>query len=172
MDSNSLKPICAGLLSCLLITACGDGTVPTPETSSAASGIPDAGRRLTLVPEQAWARDECGSRTLPFMRVERTEVVPAKVRRGSSFIYRFPYVACVNPRPGYLLGRFRTTVFFGKKKVSTRTDETYPIETGGWSIDTEIFVPKEATPGEYMIEGSFTTKALTVQDRLNFIIEP
>jgi hypothetical protein len=170
MDTNALKHACTGLV-CLL-TACGGPSAPQPEVSSPKPEIPQPGRKLTLIPERAWAIENCGARPLPFMRVDRTEIVPGTVKQGAGFIYRFPYVACVPAQPGYLLGRFRTTVFFDGKEISTRADETYPIETGGWSIDTEILVPKEAPPGLYLIEGNLTGKGVMVQDRLSFTVEP
>lgn len=105
------------------------------------------------------------------MRIDQTETVPTTVKPGSSFVYRFLYRACVPMQPGYLLGRFRTTVYRGDVEVSVRSDDTYPIETGGWLINTEISVPKEAPPGSYSIEGDLGGKGARVRDRLNFTVE-
>ena len=171
MDTTALKHACTGL-ACLILAACADSSAPPPEVSSPKPEMPQPGRKLTLMPERAWAIEDCGSRPLPFIRLDGTEIVPATVKPGASFIYRFPYVACVPAQPGYLLGRFRTTVFLGGKEISTRSDETYPIETGGWSIDTEILVPRAAPPGLYSIEGSLSGKGIRVQDRLSFTVVP
>jgi hypothetical protein len=171
MDTTTIRNAFSGL-GCLLLAACADPSAQPPQVDSQQSQVLEPGRKLTAIPERAWAIENCASRPLPFVRLDRTEIVPATVKPGASVIYRFPFSACVPPQPGYLLGRFRTTVSLGGKEINTRSDETYPIETGGWSIDTEILVPREAQPGLYNIEAELAVKGVRVQDRLSFTVEP
>lgn len=170
MDTTALKHACIRL-ACLFLAACTQPSGPPPDVNSSPPETLQPGRKLTRTPEQAWASENCGARPLPFGRLERTEIVPARVKAGGALIYRFAYVACVPPQPGYVLGRFRTTVVQGSKEINTRSDDTYPLETGGWSIDTEILVPKEAPPGIYTMDGSLSVKGVKLQDLLNFTVE-
>lgn len=171
MDSNPVKrPLVFAV--CFLVAACAEVTEapelpapPMPET-------PAPGRKLTTTPEAAWQSANCGSRPLPYLRADHSEVIPQAVKRGESIIHRFGYIACVPAQPGYILGQFRTTVIFNGKELSTRIDKTYPIDTGGWIINTDIAVPPQAGPGLYLIEASLVAKDATVQDRINFIVQP
>ena len=148
MDTKTIRFAYAGL-TCVLLAACGGSSARPPDITSPPPQTLQPGRKLTLTPESAWAN---------------------VVKHGESFIYRFPFVACVPAQPGYLLGRFRTTVSLDGKEVSTRYDGTYPVETGGWSIDTEIVVPKDAKPSVYVMEGHLAVRDATVQDRLHFSV--
>ena len=94
------------------------------------------------------------------------------MNRGGSILYRFPYTACVPAQPGYILGRFRTAISIGEKTVSSRSDDTFPVETGKWIVDTDIAVPKDAEPGVYSLEATLAAKGATIQDRLNFTVQP
>ena len=125
-----------------------------------------------MAPDVVWHDENCASRPLPYLRMERSEVTPATVKRGNSIIYRFPYTACVPAQPGYILGRFRTAIVSNGKELSSRADETYPIDTGKWIVDTDIAVPEQANPGLYSIEATLVAKSMMIQDRVNFIVEP
>ena len=109
MDTKTIRFAYAGL-TCVLLAACGGSSARPPDITSPPPQTLQPGRKLTLTPESAWANETCESRPLPFLRMEPTEIVPPVVKHGESFIYRFPFVACVPAQPGYLLGRFRTTV--------------------------------------------------------------
>ena len=56
--------------------------------------------------------------------------------------------------------------------MSTRSDDTFPVETGKWIIDTDIAVPKDAEPGVYSLEATLAAKGMTIQDRLSFTVQP
>lgn len=157
---------------CFLVAACSEvaevpqfAALPMPEA-------PAAGRKLVMTPDAAWQTANCASRPLPYLRLDRSEVVPQAVKRGESIIHRFGYIACVPAQPGYILGQFQTVVVFNGKELSTRTDKTYPIDTGGWIIDTDIAVPPQAEPGLYRVEATLFAKDATVQDRINFLVQP
>jgi hypothetical protein len=167
MDTNTLRPSFLSAV-CLLMAACS--AVPPPIEPESEALKP--GKKLLMAPEPAWASENCELRPLPYLRLERSEVTPPTVSRGNSVIYRFPYVACVPAQPGYVLGRFRTTISLAGKVLSTRTDDTFPVETGQWIVDTDIAVPKDADPGLYNLEATLTAKGVTIQDRLNITVQP
>ena len=56
--------------------------------------------------------------------------------------------------------------------MSTRSDDTFPVETGKCIIDTDIAVPKDAEPGVYSLEATLAAKGMTIQDRLSFTVQP
>ena len=165
MDTNALRLSLISATCLLLAACCGVPDAPTTEVL-----IP--GRKLVMTPDVVWHDENCASRPLPYLRLERSEVTPATVKRGNSIIYRFPYTACVPAQPGYILGRLRTAVVFAGKELSSRVDKTYPIDTGKWIVDTDIAVPERANPGLYGIEATLVAKGAMIQDRVNFIVEP
>lgn len=171
MDSNPVKfsLICA---VCLLMAACADVKEPSEVSAPPMAGAPSPGRKLVTAPEIAWQSANCGSRPLPYLRVDHSDVVPQVIKRGGAIIHRFAYVACVPAQPGYILGQFRTTVIFNGKELNTRIDKTFPVDSGGWIVDTEIAVPPQAEPGLYVVEASLLAKDASVQDRINFTVQP
>jgi hypothetical protein len=171
MDTNALK-LAAFVVPCFILASCGEVPSPPPQVEAPPPEVPKPGLKLAMIPEQAWESENCQSRPLPHLRMERSEVTVAMVSRGESILYRFPFIACVPAQPGYILGRFRTTVSFAGKALSTRSDDTFPVETGRWIVDTDIAVPKDAEPGVYSLEGALTVKGVTIQDRLNFTVHP
>jgi hypothetical protein len=170
MDTNALR-LYAISATCLLLAACG--AVPTPpiDAETETPEIPKPGRKLLMLPDRVWESENCEARPLPYLRLERSVVAAATINPGNSIIYRFPYIACVPAQPGYILGRLRTTVSFGRKELSTRSDDTFPVETGSWIVDTEITVPEDAEPGVYSLEATLGTKGVMIQDRINFTVQ-
>ena len=171
MDSDPVKRSLI-LMVCFCMAAC-TGVTEIPQVAAPPMPeMPSPGRKLVTTPDAAWQSANCGSRPLPYLRVDNSEVIPQAVKRGGSIIHRFGYIACVPAQPGYILGQLRTTVVFNGKELNTRTDKTYPIDTGGWIVDTEIAVPPQAEPGVYLIEASLVAKDTTVLDRINFTVQP
>lgn len=171
MDTDALRRSLFCVI-CLVLASCGAVPIGRNEAESLSHEIPKPGRKLLMIPDRVWENETCDVRPLPYLRLERTEITAATVGPGNSLIYRFPYTACVPAQPGYILGRFRTTVSLGDKELSTRTDDTFPVETGRWTVDTEITVPKDAQPGVYSLEATLTLKGMMIQDRLNFTVQP
>ena len=171
MDTNALK-LASLVIPCFILAACGEVPSAPPQVESPPPEVPKPGRKLAMIPEQAWESENCESRPLPHLRLERSEVTVSTVSRGDSILYRFPFIACVPAQPGYILGRFRTTVSFAGKALNTRSDDTFPVETGKWIVDTDIAVPKDAEPGVYTLEATLAAKGITIQDRLNFTVQP
>src|SRR5512144_2930986 len=145
MDTNALR-LCLSCAICFALAACSAAPVTPNASESDGPEFPKPGRKLLMAPDRVWEIENCEARPLPYLRLERSEVMPATISPGNSIIYRFPYIACVPAQPGYILGRLRTTVSFGLKELNTRIDDKFPVETGRWIIDTEITVPNDAAP--------------------------
>lgn len=171
MDTNALR-FASFFVPCLMLAACGEVPGTPPQVESTPPAVPKPGRKLAMMPEHAWDSESCESRPLPHLRLERSELTAPIVSRGNSILHRFPYMACVPAQPGYILGQFRTTISFAGKALGTRSDDTFPVETGKWIIDTDIAVPKDAEPGVYSLEATLAAKGVTIQDRLNFTVQP
>jgi hypothetical protein len=171
MDTIALK-LGALFVTCFIVAACSELPSAAKQVESPPPEVPKPGKKLAMAPERAWESENCESRPLPYLRLEQSELTAPTVTRGNSIIYRFPYTACVPAQPGYILGRFRTTISLAGKALSTRSDDTFPVETGKWIVDTDIAVPKDAEPGVYSLEATLAAKGVTIQDRLNFIVQP
>ena len=171
MDTNALK-LGSLFVTCFIVAACSGVPDAPNQVESPPPDIPKPGKKLAMAPERAWESENCELRPLPHLRLERSELTAPTVNRGNSIIYRFAYSACVPAQPGYILGRFRTTISLAGKPLSTRSDDTFPVETGTWIVDTDIAVPKDAEPGVYSLEATLAAKGATIQDRLNFTVQP
>ena len=123
-------------------------------------------------PYRVWVLEGCESRPLPFLRLDLSEVTPATVKPGGLLNYRFPYTACVPAQPGYILGRLQTTLSLEGKNLNTRADDGFPLETGGWIVDTNIAIPKDAKPGVYFLDAALAAKGATIKDRVSFTVLP
>lgn len=156
----------------LIVVSCSEVPGPPKQVELPPPEVPKPGKKMVMAPELTWESEGCESRPSPYIRVERSELTAPTVQPGNSIVYRFPYSACVFAQPGYIPGRFRTTISFAGKALSTRSDDTFPVETGKWVVDTDISVPKSAEPGVYSIEATLAAKNMTIQDRINFTVQP
>lgn len=166
-----MKPA-ALLVASLIVASCSELPGPPKQVESPPPEIPKPGKKMVITSELTWESEGCDSRPLPYIRLERSELTAPTVQRGNSIIYRFPYTACGTAQPGYIPGRFRTTISLAGKALSTRYDDTFPVETGKWVVDTDISVPKDAEPGVYSIEATLAAKNVTIQGRINFTVQP
>lgn len=115
--------------------------------------------------------ENCGSRKLPYLRLDQTEVVPKTIKPGASIRYRLSYTACISQQSPYIPGRLVTKILFKGKAEDIRSDDNYSIETGKWVVDTHIAVPKDANTGAYVLEATLSTKERRLQDYVSFNVE-
>lgn len=115
--------------------------------------------------------ENCGSRKLPYLRLDQTEVVPKTIKPGASIRYRLSYTACISQQNPYIPGRLVTKILFKGKAEDIRSDDNYSIETGKWIVDTHIAVPKDANTGAYVLEATLSTKEIRLQDYVSFNVE-
>jgi hypothetical protein len=130
------------------------------------------GKKLVVLPAEVWKQENCETRKLPYLRLDDTGITPQTVKPGESINYRFSYTACVPKQPGYILGRFQTEIFYKGKKLSTRYDDGYPVETGKLIVDTDIAVPRIVMPGSYTLKAKLSVEDATLYDSAEFTVVP
>lgn len=168
MDPNPVNvPAAALVTACVLVSGCQQLAALLP-----AQPPPDPGKKLVVLPAEVWALEQCDTRDLPYLRLDDSGVTPKTVKAGEPIRYRFAYTACVPAQPGYILGRFQTTIFHEKQKLSTRYDDGYPVETGRLIVDTEIKVPKAAEPGNYSVQAALSVNDRSLTDSVSFNVVP
>jgi hypothetical protein len=116
--------------------------------------------------------ESCGSRKLPYLRLDQTEIVPKTIKPGASIRYRLSYTACISQQTLYIPARLVTKILFKGKAENVRSDDSYSIKTGKWIVDTHIVVPKDARTGVYVLEATLSTKDGRLQDYVSFNVEP
>ena len=126
------------------------------------------GRKLVVLPDAIWKRENCDVRPLPYIRLERSDVQPRRAKPGDEVIYKLAYVACVPPQPGYLLGEIHTRIHFQGRLQSQRSDTNYPVETGKWVVNTKIDVPAHAKPGRYALMAVVSAAGASIKDEIGF----
>lgn len=163
-----MKALAAAMVSCVLLAACDQSADGLGEERIPA----EPGKKLIRLPAKVWEREKCGTRALPYLRLDHAGIAPKTAKPGESINYRFTYTACVPKQPGYVLGWFRTDISHEGENVSTRKDNDYPVETGKLVVDTHIVVPKNAAPGTYTLNAELSVRNTTIRDTASFNVAP
>lgn len=123
------------------------------------------------LPDEVWESESCASRPLPYLRLNRSDVMPNTAKPGEEIVYTFSYTACVPERPGYVLGELVTFIYLGERLISKRSDHQYPIDTGEWVVNTKVAIPKNAELGAYDVEATLSADGKTIMDSISFAVE-
>lgn len=170
MGSSPLTIVSASVALRCLVTACQDVNYVFDRLGSSSDGL-TPGRKLVALPDEVWKLENCAARTLPYIRLDRSDVKPKTVKRGDQIVYTLSYTACVPQQPGYILGEILTHIYFHDRLKSRRSDTEYPVETGRWVVNTEVVIPANAEPGLYEVEAIVSAGGKTIRDRVSFNVE-
>jgi hypothetical protein len=166
MGANQVKRIGLAAAVCGLAACQPVGQLMDELEFAGAGSAP--GRKLVVLPDTVWKRENCEARPLPYLRLERSDLQPRQARAGEEVVYRLAYVACVPPQPGYILGKIQTRIVFGDRLLSERADPSYPVETGKWVVNTKIDVPPQAEPGRYTVTALISAAHASLRDEIGF----
>lgn len=154
----------------LATAACQNMNYMFDQLGSSSSGL-TPGRKLVALPDDVWKREDCDARPLPYIRLDRSDIVPKIAKRGDQVVYTLAYTACVPQQPGYLLGEIMTRIYFDGRLKSQRLDKQYPVETGKWVVNTKVAVPANAEFGSYDVEAIVSAGVETIRDKIRFTVE-
>ena len=171
MGSNTLKFFVLVLINCLFLAACQNFSQVEKNYQYSPEKNTTPGKKLVVPHAEVWLLENCGSRKLPYLRLDQSEIVPKTMKSGASMRYRLSYTACVPEQSSYKLGRLETKISFKGNTQNRRSDDQYTVETGKWIVDTHIAVPKNAEPGTYVLDAALSIKGAMLQDRVSFNVE-
>jgi hypothetical protein len=138
---------------------------------SLAKALRQEGARLAGFPEEVAREYGCARRKLPFFAIERSEVVPPRLRSGGEFNHRLVYVLCPARPTEVEAGRLSEGIRFRGKLVHRETREGFEIRPGRWILDAFVELPYDAEPGLYAYELRFEGPSVAFEASLSFVVE-
>jgi hypothetical protein len=156
--------------ACLLLVALGTGCASL--RWSVQKAVRTEGAQLATFPEQVAREYACPERELPFFKIERSELVPPRVRSGGEFNHRLVTVLCPAQPTGVAIGRLSEGIRFRGRLVHRETRERFEIRPGRWIQDAFIELPPDAEPGIYAYELRFESPGVSFEESWSFAVGP
>jgi len=156
--------------ACLLLVALGTGCASL--RWSVQKAVREEGAQLSAFPEEVAREYDCAERKLPYFRIERSEIVPPRVRSGGEFNHRLVTVLCPANPTEVAIGRLSEGIRFRGRLVHREIRERFEIRPGRWVQDAFIELPPDAEPGVYAYELRFDAAAVSFEESWSFVVEP
>ena len=129
----------------------------------------EPGHRHRDFPDAVAAEYHCDKRPLPFFELEKSELVPNRVKAGSEFNQRLVYVLCPERPTAVVPGVLHTRILFeGRTIVSESLPEK--LRPGRWVLDSFVHLPEDASPGLYAMDVHFESAAGQLRQRVDFVV--
>jgi hypothetical protein len=128
------------------------------------------GEDLADFPEVVWEEYDCGSQKLPFLIIERNELVPPKLRSGGEFNHRLVYVMCPVHPTEVVKGTLETRIRFKGTPILVDTQPGWELKPGRWIVDAAVELPENAEPGIYTYELQFVGAPVAFDKSLTFVV--
>ena len=129
------------------------------------------GEHNKTMPEEVAQEYHCDKRGLPFFEIEKSQLLPARVKPGKQLSHRIVYVMCPRRPTEVVAGTLDTIILFKGKIIFEEVVEQ-EIKPGRWVVDTFIPLPAEAEPGVYALQLEFRSKHGNLDQRSDFIVKP
>ncbi len=152
-------------IACAALAAVACNTV-----GSVQRALRDPGERISDFPEQVWQEYDCDGRRLPFLRVEKVQLVPKRVRAGEDFNHRIVYALCPETPTAVVSGRLQTRILFRGHAIVHEHQPVYELKPGRWVVDAFVTVPEHAETGVYSMELDFDSESLHFEERRSFAV--
>jgi hypothetical protein len=181
-------------LSALLLAACSHMPAPelpaalflwqeptqTPATTLAPpvqavkapppTAAPQVGSKQVQNGPSVWKEYRCGTKTLPFIVLERNEIPLSIVQPGEEFRQSFLYALCsAEPSKSVEVTLSRTIVSKGKTVIRD-TVKHFELKPGRWAVNALVNVPPQAKPGAYELQLSLTSQTITIKGVVPFFV--
>lgn len=111
------------------------------------------GERNKTFPEKVAEQYDCDRRPLPFVEIEKSDLVPTRLEPGEELNHRLVYVLCPAKMTDVMTGTLHTRILF-EGQVIDRDDNDFKLKPGRWEVVNLFDVQAQAQPGVY----SFTVE--------------
>jgi hypothetical protein len=132
------------------------------------------GERNKTFPEKVAKQYHCDRRPLPFVEIEKSDLVPNTLQPGGQFHHRLVYVMCPAKSTDVVAGTLHTRVLF-EGRVIDRDKNPFKFKPGRWEIVDLFDVQELAQPGVYsfaiVFEESAAKNARRLERESTFIVE-
>jgi hypothetical protein len=156
--------------ACLLLVAVGSGCASV--RWSLQKAVRSEGAHLVAFPEDVAREYGCAERRLPYFTIERSELVPPRVRSGGEFNHRLVTVLCPARPTEVAVGRLSEGIRFRGRLVHRETRERFEIRPGRWIQDAFIELPPDAEAGVYAYELRFDAPDVSFERSWTFVVDP
>jgi hypothetical protein len=128
------------------------------------------GEKLEALPERVAEEYDCEHVARPFVRVERSEIVPEHVVAGDSVNHRMVYALCTAHPTDVVRGALETRILHDGRVVVRDRDAGYELKPGRWVVDATVEIPGAAQDGVYAIEVVFDSRSVHFRDERSFAV--
>ena len=126
---------------------------------------------MIIHPNLIWESDSCARKKLPFMLIEKSELMPTVITPGKEFNHRFIYVFCPRSKKSKpISGTLYRKIYFQGRLVFEDVSKRYQFKPGKWSVDAFITVPPEVKPGSYALVVTFKAKNINLEKNASLIV--
>jgi hypothetical protein len=130
------------------------------------------GKTNLAFPEVVFAEYDCAKKRLPWLAVERSELIPPKLAAGGEFTHRLVYAMCPQRPTAVDSGDLVIRIWHKGRTIHVDRDHGYEIWPGRWQIDTFVQVPRDAAAGVYAYELAYRGRSLRFARRDSFLVSP
>jgi hypothetical protein len=139
-------------------------------TGHAQRALRPPGEKLAALPERVADEYGCARVTRPFVRLERVEVVPDRVRAGGAVNHRLVYALCPARTTDVVRGALVTRVLYAGQTLMSDRQPRYELKPGRWIVDATIEIPATARTGVYAIEVQFEGSSVRFRGERAFAV--
>lgn len=126
------------------------------------------GEKETAKPDTVKQELGCSARKPFELKLEFSELVPARFRSGREVNHRFTYAACT-PRDAAQTYALVRRISRGGKVLFEDRDSDFVVKPGRWVVDAFVGIPDSAAPGSYSLELAFEPRGGSARSlRFNF----
>ncbi len=148
------------------VTAPSAQDLKTPPQAAA----PQVGSQQVQDGPYVWKEYRCETKTLPFIVLERNEILLSIVQPGEGFRQSFVYALCpADPSKSVEVTLNRTILSKGRV-VLRDTVKQFELKPGRWAVNALVNVPAQAKPGPYELQLSLTTQTMTIKGLIPFFV--
>ena len=132
----------------------------------------EPGEKLKSFPDAVWEEYDCDTQKRPFLVVEKSDLVPNRLKPGGEFAHRLVYSMCPQHSTEVVRGRLQMSIRFKGALIVRDADFSYEIKPGRWVVDSFIALPENAEPGVYAYEVEFDSSQVDFEKSSTFVVGP
>ena len=149
-----------------------------PATAPSAQGAkvpsqtaaPQVGSQQVQDGPSVWKEYRCGTKTLPFIALERNEIPLSIVQPGEGFRHSFVYALCPAEPSKSVEVTLNRTILSKGRVVLRDTVKQFKLKPGRWAVNALVNVPAQAKPGAYELQLSLTTQTMAIKGLIPFFV--
>ena len=131
----------------------------------------DPGMALETFPDLVWEEYDSEHQQRPFFVMEKSELVPKRLKPDTDFNHRMVYSMCPEQATQVVTGTLSTRSRFRGAAIVRDEVADYEIRPGRWIVDAFVTVPEHADPGVYAYEIEFQSADLRFDERMTFVVD-